>query len=83
MCNDEGKTLELPPNRALADEDGNIHDIIHGTFVICGLTEDNFGPLTDEQAQLYLKKFRDRQTFTQGFDGRLIVIVHHEVEEGE
>lgn len=36
----------------------NAVDIIFGTFIITGLTEDDFGSLTDEQAEYYLDMFR-------------------------
>lgn len=81
VCNDEGKILGMPPNRALADEDGNIYDIVHGTFFICGLTEDNFGGLTDEQAELYLKKFRNPQLFPNVGGKRVAVFEIHVFEE--
>ena len=83
VCNDEGKLLGLPPNRALEDENGDVHDIVHGTFFICGLTEDNFGPLTDEQAELYLKKFRNPQAFMYATDGTIFAIERHEFREGK
>ena len=81
VCNDEGKLLGLPPNRALEDENGDIYDIVHGTFFICGLTEDDFGPLTNEQAELYLKKFRNPQAFMYGTDGTIFAIERHEFKE--
>lgn len=37
ICNDEGKLMGLPLNRALYDEDGNIYDIVAGNFLIVGL----------------------------------------------
>ena len=51
ICNDEGKLLGLPLNRALRDENGEIYDAIAGTFFICGAPADseNFTSLTDEQ----------------------------------
>ena len=58
ICNDEGKLLGLPWNRPLFDEDGNIYDIIVGTFLVVGLTEDDFGSLTDELIQKYTEVFR-------------------------
>ena len=36
ICNEEGKLLGLPLNRALKDGDGDIYDIIAGTFFLCG-----------------------------------------------
>lgn len=82
VCNDEGKILDLPLNRALADEEGRVYDVVAGTFFICGLTEDNFGSLTDEQAELYSEKFRDIHEFVRGSDGKIRVIVVHKAEDG-
>ena len=58
ICNDEGKLLGLPWNRPLFDEDGNVYDVIAGTFLIVGLTEDDFGSLTEEQIKKYTEIFR-------------------------
>ena len=58
IANDEGKLLGLPWNRPLFDENGNIYDILVGTFLVVGLTEDDFGSLSDEQIQKYTKYFR-------------------------
>lgn len=38
-CNDEGKIRGLKPNRAVFDEDGNVVDIICGTFFLCSINE--------------------------------------------
>ena len=54
----EGKLIGLEPNRVLRDDNGKAVDIIFGTFIITGLTEDDFGSLTDEQAEYYLDIFR-------------------------
>lgn len=34
ICNDEGKLLGLPLNRALRDSEGQIYDIVAGTFFL-------------------------------------------------
>ena len=57
ICNDEGKLLSLPLNRPLFDEDGEIYDILVGTFLVVGLTEDDFGSLTDEMIEKYTEVF--------------------------
>ena len=57
ICNDEGKLIGLPWNRPLYDEDGNIYDIIVGTFLVVGLTRDDFGSLTEEQIIRYTELF--------------------------
>jgi hypothetical protein len=44
----------------LFDEDGQIYDVIAETFLIAGLTEDDFGSLTEEQINRYTKIFSRR-----------------------
>lgn len=63
VCNEEGKLLELPLNRALRDEDGEIYDIIAGDFFVCGLNGMNFGSLTEEQQKRYLEMFKYPERF--------------------
>ena len=60
ICNEEAKLEGLPLNRALRDEDGNIYDIIAGTFFLCGAPPDSedFTSLTDEQLACYAERFR-------------------------
>ena len=58
ICNEEGKLTGLEFNRPLYD-DGLMYDFIAGTFLIIGLTEDNFGSLSDELAEKYTKLFHD------------------------
>lgn len=45
VCNEEVKLIGLPLNRKLED-----HDIIAGTFIVCGLGEEDFDSLTPELA---------------------------------
>ena len=63
ICNEEAKLINLPPNRALRDPHGKLYDIICGTFLVVGLTAENFGSLTDEQAAAYIRRFRDPEAF--------------------
>ena len=44
ICNDEGKFLNLPLNRALRDSTGCVYDIVAGTFFLCAAPtdKDNF-----------------------------------------
>ena len=59
VCNEEGKLNHLPLNRALFDADGNIVDIVAGTFFLCSAPTDseNFESLTEEQIEFYSKRF--------------------------
>ena len=55
VCNEEGKLLDLPPNMPLIDSNGNVYDMIVGTFFICRAPADSedFESLTDEQINKY------------------------------
>ena len=57
VCNDEGRLLALPLNRALRDENGSVYDIICGDFFLCGTSGENFASLQDDQITRYMKRF--------------------------
>ena len=57
LCHDEGKLLGLPWNRFLRVEEGFIYDVIVGTCLVVGLTEDNFGSLSEEFCKKYTEVF--------------------------
>lgn len=63
ICNDEGKVMGLPLNRALRDEKGEIYDIVAGKFFICGLGEEDFASLPKELQKKYEDKFRQPEAF--------------------
>ena len=63
VCNDEGKIMQMPLNRALRGEDGKIYDAIAGPFFICGLGEDDFCSLPKELQSKYMDKFRWPEKF--------------------
>lgn len=57
ICNEEGKLLGLPENRAFYDFRGVLRDVIVGTFLIAGLDGDEFCSLTPCQIVKYQKLF--------------------------
>lgn len=65
VCNEEAKLTGLPPNRALRDKDGNLYDIICGTFFLCAAPPDSehFESLTDEQIARYTQVYRRPELF--------------------
>ena len=74
-CNDEGKLMNLPANRGLRDETGQIYDIVCGTFFLCGAPRDSdhFTSLTTEQIERYRKRFYTPEMFW-GMDGRIVCL---------
>lgn len=75
ICNDEGKLMNLPANRGLRDENGQMYDIVFGTFFLCGAPadSDHFTSLTQEQIEQYRKMFYTPEMFW-GMDGRIVCI---------
>lgn len=72
ICNDDGKFNGMAPNRALYNEDGEIMDIIAGTFLIVGLDEDDFAELSDEMAAKYAALFWTPEAFLRAGDRILV-----------
>lgn len=74
VCNEEGKLIGLEPNRAIRSQDsGEILDIISGTFFVCGLNEDDFCSLTEEQIENYSNLFRHPELFL--WNGHNLVVL--------
>ena len=73
ICNEEGKLEGLPLNRALRDEDGHVYDIIAGTFLIAGLSEDNFCSLNDAQIEKFSALYKTPELFMR-LGNRTLVI---------
>ncbi len=75
VANEEGKLDGLPANRGLRDEDGQIYDIVCGTFFLCGAPadSDHFTGLTAEQIEKYQKHFYTPELFL-GMDGHIVCL---------
>lgn len=65
IMNEEGKLEGLPLNRGLFDDEGRLYDIIAGSFIVAGLTEENFGSLTPDQIQKYNELYKQPQMFVR------------------
>ena len=59
ICHEEGKLVGLPLNRCLRLDNGEIYDIIAGTFFLCAAPPDSedFESLTAEQMEHYRRRF--------------------------
>ena len=77
ICNDEGKLLGLPLNRALRDEEGEIYNVIAGSFFVCGAPPDSesFTSLTDAQVNYWMERFAKPEFFVRVNDKVICVPV--------
>ena len=63
VVNEEGKVNGLSLNRSLYDDNGERFDIIAGTFLVCGLGEENFTSLNEKQKEQYAREFYPAEVF--------------------
>lgn len=75
ICNEEGKINGLPLNRSIKNENGEIIDIIAGTFIICyaPFDSENFLSLPEELLCKYADLFDTPETFYRDALGRIWV----------
>lgn len=73
ICNEDGKLMGLPLNRALRDDTGEIYDIITGNFLITGLDEENFSDLSPELMEKYKEQFLAPESFVQ-LGGKILAV---------
>ena len=65
VCDDNGKVNSKPLNRAVYGEDGEMVDIIAGTFFVCDCSGENFAGLSKEQQERFLDEFRYPERFVR------------------
>ena len=67
VCNAEGQARDLPMNRTVTDEDGELLDIIQGDFFLCGAPVDSasYESIPPETEAKYLKTFYLPEMFFQ------------------
>lgn len=73
VCNEEGKYMGLPLNRALTDENGEVYDIIAGNFFIAGLSEESFDDLSPELMEKFSEQFKHPEEFVR-IAGKILAV---------
>ena len=63
VCNEEGKINGLELNRGIYDDQGELAEVIAGTFLILGNGEDGFTSLSTEMKEKYTKEFEKPERF--------------------
>lgn len=76
VCDEEAKLKHSPYNRALRDEDGDICDVVAGTFLVVGLGAENFTSLESRYIQKYSERFAVPELFFRV--GDKLVVIHME-----
>lgn len=56
VCNEEGRLLDLEPNRTAGD-----FGMIYGPFFLCGHSIDDFASLPEELAEKYMECYKLRE----------------------
>ena len=52
-------------NRALRDDNGEIYDVVAGSFLVVGLTDEDFGSLSPDQMKAFEEKFHSPEVFVR------------------
>ena len=73
ICNDDGKLMGLPLNRALRDENGQMYDAVAGTFLVVGLGEEDFASLPPDMIQKYTEQFKRPELFAS-INGQIVSV---------
>lgn len=82
ITTDMGRLIEQPMNRVLRDDNGSIDDVLCGTFLICGASNENMISLTDEQIKRYTQLFYVPEVFLH-IGGRIMVLKVPDHEDKE
>lgn len=80
ICDEEGKLNGKELNRALRDEEGNIYDVLAGTFLVIGLGEEDFTALKPELIEKFSQYFEIPEMFAK-INGKLAVIAIEDPSE--
>jgi hypothetical protein len=70
VCNEEGILNGLPFNRSMEGGYGGVF----GTFFVCGLGEESFCSLTQEQVKTYKEKFRHAEILIGAIGNEAVTI---------
>ena len=62
VCNEEGKLIGMEGNRRIGN---NGESIIAGPFFVCGLGDEDFRGLTDEEVMKYMERFKEPEFISE------------------
>ncbi len=73
VCDEEAKVKNKVLNRAIRDKEGDIYDIIAGTFLIVELDAESFTSLDSKYVKKYSEIFAGLEVFLR-FDDKIVVL---------
>lgn len=73
VCNEAGKLVGLPANRALRDGRSKVQDVIHCTFMVVGTAGEDFTSLTPRQFADWTDRFLYCEQMIY-FDGKIVAV---------
>ena len=80
ICNEDGKNIGLPLNRAVKDHVGRVEEIIAGPFFVCSAGYEDFESLNDDQVKKITERFRYPEKFFRLGD-EVIAVPHKPAKE--
>ena len=85
VCNEEGKLMQLPLNRAIVDEDGRVMDVIRGPFFLCyaPVESERFLSIPPDLEEEFLRKFELPEKFYRTENGIEVTKIDRRAHEKE
>lgn len=74
VCDEEGKINGKERNRALVSDNGEIYDVVFGTFFIAGIGDEEFASVPDNLIEKYLEKYKNPHAFIKSDTDKYIVV---------
>lgn len=77
LCNEDGKFLNLPRNRALIDDEGTVYDVVHGKIIVCAIDRESgyFCSLSPAQEHIAMQMFGPAERFVEDADKGTILVI--------
>ena len=85
VCNEEGKLMQLPLNRAIVDEDGRVMDVIRGPFFLCyaPVESERFLSIPPDLEEEFLRKYELPEKFYSSENGIEVTKIDRRAHEKE
>ena len=85
VCNEEGKLMQLPLNRAIVDEDGRVMDVIRGSFFLCyaPVESERFLSIPPDLEEEFLRKYELPEKFYRSENGIEVTKIDRRAHEKE